>query len=567
MHNKQLMKGMLIFVFLNLMLQSLCYARENALEPSPSDSLINNTACKLNAIPENQIEEESVVVGDIFIEPLPIFDENDPDSIPLHRWANAFHIVTKPFVIRERLTFDEGDTLSPQDLKEAESILRSERFIANANIRVAPVCNEDLTHDILVTTYDNWSLIPTFSFSRSGGNNKTIIGVREDNLLGLGIRTRLRYNSDEQRSGYQLSFSSAFPGVRHSNVYLDLVDNDDGERYQFVFDKPFFHLGTKRMYFAEYLDDKRVEDIFQNDQTRNSIDIEHRRVAVATGWNVGNSRQETQRISIGFTDERSVFRIDESSPSSNPLFLPDERNYQYPWIQFDYVQRNIAVLQDVYLIQQPEDINLGWQFSTKLGLELSDVADGDEFGYHLDTHAQKAWQYGASLFVAKSQFSADINTTAKDRMLAHFAGEYFYRANDILGYYSRLSATFSSGQFKDLPIVIDDDNGVRGYANQYQHGDNRISASVEARFYTDYNIYQLFNLGFAVFADVGRAFSGELAQFNEDDGILASTGLGARLYSNKASTPGVIHIDLSTPLSDGESVDSWAISLQMRNSF
>jgi len=526
--------------------------------------LAENAAQKENCVVS---QHETFTADNVVITPQNIFDEEAENAIALHHWANSLHIVTKPFVIEERLVFQQGDEVSIGDLAEAEAILRREIYIANAQVEATNLCDATKPNTVTVTTQDNWSLVPTFSFGRSGGENSSLIGVRDSNLLGLGVYTQFRYTSDEQRSGYQLGFASAFHWVRHANVRLNLADNDDGERFQFVFNKPFYHVGTDTMQYAEVLNFRRVEDIFQNGETRNSLDIDQTFFRGAFGWNVSASQNHARRIIVGVDLSDTTFSFDAMSPSFNPLFLPEDREYQFPWVAYEFLDRNIKVKQDVRLIKQPEDINFGWFYRLQFGLETNDTREGSDFGYHLSASAERAFELSDWLFLFETDFRAILNTTAKDVVQMSSRIDAFYRYSNVIGYYARFSGDFSSGQFLDIPIAIDDDSGVRGYPNQYQHGAHRISASVETRFYTNYNVYQLFEVGFAGFFDIGRAFNGETAQFNEDDGILSSVGIGARFYSNKASSPGVVHLDITKPLTDGNGVDSLEWSVQFRRSF
>ncbi len=494
-----------------------------------------------------------------------IFDEDAKDSIALHTWANALHTVTKPMIIRDRLTFDEGDEVTKEDIVEAEAILRAQRFLANAEIRTFNHCYDN-TVDVSVETYDNWSLIPTFSFSRSGGDNNVLIGVREDNLLGLGIRTTARYTKDEQRSGYQVAFSSIVPWVRHANVSLRLEDNEDGEVYGVVFDKPFYHLNTQYSYFVRANHILREDDIFQNNATRNSYRLDAQELTAAYGWSLTSGNVLTKRLTVGMTYDKSAFTLTPQSPSQNPSLVPESRDFLYPWISFEYAERDITVMKDVYLINQPEDINLGIRFISRLGVEIDNENDGLGLHSHIDTRKGIALNNN-QLLMLQASFDAITNAGVKDFIRFDSSAEYFYRRSTLIGFYARANATFSSGQFLDRPIVIDDSSGVRGFPNQYQHGDHRISASAEVRFYTNYSIYQLFEVGFAVFADAGRAFDGEQARLNEDTSLLSSIGVGARFFSNKASNAGVIHVDIAKPIASSENINAWEWSVQLKRSF
>ncbi|WP_420935662.1 outer membrane protein assembly factor [Alteromonas sp. A081] len=495
----------------------------------------------------------------------PIFDEDAADSIFLHKWANALHIVTKPVIIRDRLTFDEGDEITQEDIIEAEAILRAQRFLANAEITTVNNCQDDAI-DLNIETYDNWSLIPTLSFSRSGGENNVLIGVREDNLLGLGIRTTARYTQDEQRSGYQLAFSSIVPWVRHANLSLRLEDNDDGEIYNIVFDKPFYHLNTQNSYFLRASHISREDDIFQNNQTRNSYQLDAQEFTAAYGWSLLSSNELTTRLTLGMTYDKATFALAPQSPSAAPSLVPQSRDFFYPWVSLEYAERDITVMKDIYLINQPEDINLGIRFISRLGVEIENEESG--VGLHANVDVRKGILLSEmQLLMLSGSLNAITNAGVSDFIRLDTGAEYFFRPSTLIGFYARLHSTFSKGQFLDRPIVIDDANGVRGFPNQYQHGNHRISSSAEIRLYTNYSIYQIFEVGFAAFADAGRAFNGEQAQLNEDPSLLSSVGIGARLFSNKASNSGVVHIDVAKPITNGDTINTWEWSLQLKRSF
>lgn len=508
--------------------------------------------------------ETLYTISRIALHPQPIFDENAPNTIALHRWANALHIVTKPFVLAERLPFDEHDEVTQQDIVEAEAILRNERYIANAEIEANYDCAQQ-TVGLDVTSYDNWSLIPTLSFSRSGGENSTLLGIREDNLLGLGIRSTFRYTDDEQRTGYQLGFVSAVPGVRHSNIYIDLADNDDGEIYGLVFAKPFYFLNSRNSYQVSLQSTALTEDIYHNGQTRNSLDIDAHEVSLSYGWQLAGSALSTSRITVGMTKLHTRFLLAPESPAQNPLFVPEDRDFFYPSLAYEFIQRDIVVLQNIYLIEQPEDINLGWELTARLGVELDN--SHSSVGMHSTFAARKGVLTDDALFLFSGAFHSITNTQLADFLRLDIKAEHFYRISPRYATYASLTATVSDNNFADRPIVIDDDNGVRGFPNQYQHGRHRITASAELRLFTGYNFYQLFDVGLAGFVDAGRAFDGPFAAFNEDPGWLSSVGLGARLYSNKSSNPGIAHIDFARPFGDGGNINNWEWSLQFRRAF
>ena len=496
-----------------------------------------------------------------------IFDSSEQDLMAIHTLANWMHINTKEDVIKERLPFKEGDSLDEDDLLEAERIIRSQAYIRDAKITFKQSCNFNEPAEVEIHTWDNWSLIPTVSFGRKGGHNKLSLGVKEDNVLGSGIRARIKYNSDEQRNGYQFTLKSAFPLIPFSTVLIDFLDNDDGQRTFLEFDKPFYHLRSENMFNVAFLSDEKTVDIFQNGLTRNSFEANSHRYAVSGGWQLNAEDNSTTRIKIGYVDESFEFEPSHLLSSIDSLFLPHNRDYQYPWVGIEFLERAFKTMYDIYLINQTEDINLGWHHEFKLGFELNDVAKDNNVGYHFSLSSTKGFEINEGLILLSLEGEGDFNTLNPDYFSLSGKAEYFKRYTNLIGFYSRVSGAISNNSFLDKPITIGDDGGVRGYPLQYQHGDHYLTSSVEARFYSGYNILKILDVGFVAFADVGKAWSGEQAMFNETNSLLSSVGIGLRLYSSHSSHKSVIHMDISKPFATTENVDAWEWRLQIKQSF
>ncbi|WP_462154380.1 hypothetical protein [Pseudoalteromonas piscicida] len=84
--------------------------------------------------------------------------------------------------------------------------------------------------------------------------------------------------------------------------------------------------------------------------------------------------------------------------------------------------------------------------------------------------------------------------------------------------------------------------------------------------YPNINIYQLVDLGFVGFVDMGKAI-GNIQHPNMSNNMLGSVGLGVRLYSARSSNENVVHIDFTKPLSSYPEVDSWELGLSVETHF
>jgi hemolysin activation/secretion protein len=252
---------------------------------------------------------------------------------------------------------------------------------------------------------------------------------------------------------------------------------------------------------------------------------------------------------------------------TDTLFLPRDRDYQYPWVGIEYLEREFKTMYDIYLINQTEDINLGWHHEFKLGFELNDVSQGSDLGYHFTLLSSKGFEFNDGLMLLSLEGEGDLNTLNPDHFLLAGNIEYFKRYTDLIGFYTRASGIVSNNMLLDMPTSIGDDYGVRGYPLQYQHGNHLLTGSIEARLYTDYNIFKILDVGFVAFADAGKAWAGDQANFNETDSILSSLGIGLRAYSSRSSHKSVIHMDISKPFATSENIDTWEWRLQIKQSF
>ncbi|QYJ78610.1 hypothetical protein [Shewanella acanthi] len=513
-------------------------------------------------------DEANIKVNKIVVISNPIFDESDPDAFFIHRWANYLHVNTKDYVILDRLTFDEKETVSQKDLDESQRLLRAEPYIRDAKVYVGekdPEADTNLQdQSVIIETWDNWSLLPTASFSHSGGDSRYSVGMKEDNLFGTGIRTRVKYQSDESRTGYKFAFEAPISLIDHGIVAAEFYDNSDGQAKHAYLSKPFYALDTTSMYTVEFLDDTRTDIIRQNGSDVNEFEHTVDYLDLQYGWLINKNRQNLSRIIAGFTQDKSEFANSDSFPTSE---LPDDRDFMYPWIVYEFIEDNFKVLRNVHLIANHEDFNLGWHHFVKLGVETKDIRDNSPMGYHFNWLTTKGFQFDEHLWLLEMGAGSNLSTTQKDTYKASIQSEFFYQINRKWTAYTKAWASFSNNTYLDLKKGLGDETGVRGYPNEYQQGDNQWSMTAEIRNYPNINLYQLAELGWAVFADVGQATGGPIADNNEYQGVLSSVGIGARLYSSRSSYGNIAHIDFSVPLTGGNSVSDWEWRVLVKNSF
>ena len=522
-----------------------------------------------------------VVVSEIIVESNPIFEDDD-QAIWLHHLANKLHVKTKPHVTLSRLSFETGDTITLEDLEESERLLRRQRYFRAAEVNFETDCNHQPNGKVSVKTWDHWTLYPRISFSRSGGENKYSYGLKDDNLLGLGIRGNFKYFSDEDRTGYGMKLEAPITHFKHTNASISAFDNDDGYQYGLGIGKPFYTLNTKQSQFADIDHGKFDKHINQNGDDLNVFETKKKFFETGYGWSRGKQSRWINRWAIGITADEKSFNTAQDSDETT-IAVPDDRRFIYPWLQFQTIEDDFETIPDVHFIHRKEDHHLGWHHRVRLGLEADNTEEQDDVAGHLETMSSKGFLSDKHLLFASVSTNVDFGVADKDFYKASTGLEYFYNWKPNTKLFIKTELTVSENNYLDQPLTIggdlDADDSqldfistaqpiVRGYPSQYQHGNKRWQMSVEARHYPGIELYRLIRVAWVGFLDAGRAWGdrGLLAE-NEQEDTISSIGIGLRLASLRSSGNNIIHIDLARTLTSGEEVKTWEIRAQARHKF
>jgi hemolysin activation/secretion protein len=119
----------------------------------------------------------------------------------------------------------------------------------------------------------------------------------------------------------------------------------------------------------------------------------------------------------------------------------------------------------------------------------------------------------------------------------------------------------------DHELSLGGDTGLRGYPLRYQSGSGRALLTLEQRFYTNRSLWNLADIGGAIFFDAGRSWGASAFGPTENYGLLKDIGLGLRLGSTRSSLGNVLHIDIAFPLDGPRSLGTAQLVIQTKHSF
>ena len=526
--------------------------------------IISSTAYATGYLPP--LEQDKACnqgLQNVIFKPQTIFDENEKGFSAIHRWANNIHIDTKIITLENEANFFiEKCNKTFADMAELERHLRSRKYL-----RDAKVTSDEMGENITVTTWDNWSLMPTVSFGRQGGESTYSVGLKERNLLGLGIDAEIETYKNSQRKGYKIK--STIPLFRKQNIDLKFrfADNDDGTQQSLFLQKHFASFYTNYAYNIGFNEETRNDTIYQNNNELALFSHEITYKSTEYTWLDFNNSVALLRYRIGITqDKHTFFSVDNTDKEGTSAFIPQNRDFLYPWIGFDYIEKKFKKMTNIHLITQIEDFNHGWQFSTRLG--LSDGTKKNSAWALFQAKVSKGFEiHDRALLLMDLKLNGDIYEENDHRLLFSFNTEYFYNIDTNWGFYLGNTNIFSKKQYFDQPVTVGGSQGLRGFPLQYQHGEHSIKFTSEIRYYPHINLFKLFDLAGAAFIDTGKAFGDSFAE-NSENSWLYSVGIGARFYSpHSAGSHQVIHLDFAFPQSDNPDIDNFEVRVEAKQSF
>jgi hypothetical protein len=499
-----------------------------------------------------ELEASGAVIGEVRVDTRNIFDLDDPSENGFfYRAFNRLHLVTRRQVIARMLLFKSGETVSVQKIEETERILRSLRIIHD--LRIRPSVQPDGRVDIEVTTRDAWSLDLTGTFSRSGGNNKSSFGVRERNLLGTGLSIGYARTSDLDRDGtqFEASYAQAFDGW--TRISYDHGYFSDGGRTSFVIDRPFYALDTRYAARAEWIDDDRLDSIYNAGDLASEFRHHAEAVDFAAGWSPGLVRGWTQRFSLGAHASNDTYRQEEGHIPTVPL--PVDHRVRALFLRYELVEDDFVKVRNYNNIARPEFFELGFHLQAQAGPSLESLGATDSNWLYSVQASDGAPLASGGQVLGKATIERRIASTATPMTQGGVEAQLHVPLRGNALYYASIAAARVNGGGVADQLVLGGAEGLRGYPSRYQAGDNRVIGTMELRWYSDWYLWRVVRIGGAAFVDAGRAWGGP-NQNTVNGGWLSDAGVGLRLAIDRTARANVLHLDVAMPLQRAPGIKS-----------
>ena len=491
-----------------------------------------------------------------------VFDPDDPDeNNGLYLFLNKLHVNTRPTVIRTQLLFAEGEVFNQQKVEESERILRKRPYLSNAYILPRNICADQV--DLVVITQASWALEPQVSMSKESEGTESGFAISDGNIMGTGTELTVGYeqNNDRNLISYNISNPHIFNSQISTRIYY--ADTSDGRDTIVKIEHPFYSLETP--WATGFI----TQDVTQEIKIRHGDEeinrFRHRSMAneVYLGMATDIQDEHTQRWIVGITNEE-----DEFLPTPETLqSIPSERKTAYPWVEYQYLENRFGVFKNINQIQRPEDIAIGQNISLRIGYAGTGFDNPDDVTRYIGQYTNIIGM--GDEHIVEGGFTIDGRHHSRlegvDSVVAgvNFAYNYFVDEKN------RWYAGFQYNKGQDLAqyeeLTVGDVTGLRGYPSDYQRGNERYVFTIERRYFSDIHIFNILRVGAVAFFDVGKAWG--LEEKYGKSPTLSNVGFGLRFSSTKVRIGNVVHVDVATPLTAGEGLDEYQLTIGAQKKF
>ncbi len=495
---------------------------------------------------------------------LEVFDTSIPEEDnALFRLANWLHFNTRESTLRQLLLFKTGDAYDPRLLQESERLLRGTGYLGSASIRTVACLGGEA--EIEVVTQDVWTLKPSISYGRKGGVNSSSIGLEESNVMGLGTQVGLDIKSGVDRNTRTLSYRDPLLGGRRLDLSGEYANNSDGKARALGLERPFYALDSRWAAGSSWRHETRLDSAYEQGRVVGQYQTTEQFAKVYGGLSEGLRNGWVKRWTLGIThdEHRAAPLATNTLPG---VTAPANRTLVYPWVGFEWLQDEFQTARNQDQIGKTEDLALGWHGVAQLGAAIP-AFGSDRSAAVFSLQLAKGLQPRPDTTVL---FDASaVGRVERERFAGTLLGaraRYYLRQSPQRSLFLHFSTERGVHPDADQQVLLGGDSGLRGYPLRYQSGRGRWLFTAEQRYFTEWYPFRLFNVGGAVFYDMGRAWDQD-ARTQIPQGLLRDLGFGLRLGNSRSAIGNVLHIDVAFPIDGDASIRKVQFLVEAKSSF
>jgi hypothetical protein len=476
------------------------------------------------------------------------------DSVETHHWwarvGNSLHRVTRPFVIRRELLFAPGQPYDSALTAETERNLRRLGHFQEVHFDTVTT---DSGLVVRLRTRDGWTTQVNLGFGATGNQVTYTASLFDTNLLGTGALGLIGYKHTPDRNIFSIGAGLPRLIARKVGIAARYDNKSDGSAGLLTIGQPWLSLASRHSFLlgVRYNDARVLRYFDGNPEPLDTLTRNRSIYHGELGFSLNGSSTGYLRVGpVGF--------IEQDGWRPGPPGAPVPSHTAGALGLFGEISRaRFAVYRGYQSFEREEDIDVS--STARLTLLAAPAAFGyDESGVGVGLALQTGttFLHRAGFATLSLISSGRFDRAGLDSGTAVLQGVAALHA----GVRHLFLLAGSAGAQRDVPpgdeFDLGFDFGPRAFRTHAFTGDRYFSATTEYRALIDGNLFGLFGLGGAAFADIGGAwYQGTPVRTGSD------VGVGIRLGVSPQAEPGLLRVDLAYRLPGTPQGEGWVISI------
>lgn len=440
--------------------------------------------------------------------------------------ANSIHINTRSHIIRRNIFFEEGGVIDPDDLRDSERFLRSLPYIKDARIIVIEEEESDMV-EVLIIVKDVWSLSVEFDYSDLQNFDLALI---DNNILGLGheLRNEILYDDrDTPKVGYSGRYRINNIGRSFITAQVEYASSDPLDLMAFKAERQFIRPeikwaggvsigGELREQFLAFPDTTYIFDVGQEYQE------------YWLGHSVAIKEEQDARVNLifsGLYSYNDFYRRPLATADTNQNFL----DRHLIMTSFGITQRAYEKGALIAAFGRTEDIPIGYTAKILIGREINELYDRNYWGAKIEAGYFNRLGY----FRPVIEIGGFLRGPKWEQAQVHFETNYFsnlYRFNRFhFRQFLEIGFTTGINRFTNEYVQINNEDGVRGFRDEFVRGTSKFNFRLETVSFTPYYVL---GFRFAVYAFADFAIVNDRKTKLFENTLYQGYGIGVRLRND-----------------------------------
>lgn len=485
----------------------------------------------------------------IVVHPQNVFDHDPAAPSVLERMANAFHVTTRPWVVRKALLVNAGAAYDSARVVESERALRRLNIFRSVKLDTSRVGGRLALN---AETADAWSTVPQVGYGSSAGSVSWEAGVIENNFLGTATQVGADYRVTPDRDETILRFAHPSLFARHDIAVAEYLGRSDGLQADWIYGVPFYESAAP---WALTTDGEAANEraLVFRDGVQVADPQRHALRFSATG---GIAQHATSRgyvrLLVAATVRSEVYVADSIRPVPHPVFgtIGLGLDMGRPWLK---------VVENLNTQGRREDADISQRFN--IGLWAAPRAFGYQHGHDgvgIASAAQSGAAWPGGFGIARLAADGVYGPAGLDssRVTGELTAVQFVTPRQTLVVHGEAGALRNEKPGDEFDLWLYD-NGPRLYSAHTFTGTRMVWGTMEDRIALFNDVLGLEDIGVAPFLDVGGAWYGD-----ESPRIGADAGVSLRLGLTRGSSGDIVEYALGYRFGDPTAGRGWALTVR-----